>query len=180
MTLERRPGGDADDVRRDLGAAMASADRREGVSTRHDARPPALEAAAIASSTSRSTFPEAFNSVSFINVQADGTATCLHERRAPGEGARRWALLTRLSLPQGGSRAEPRVPRRLYDPELDGAGRVGCEVKGGKGVRARVGNTSSGTCMREEGAKSVCGPKLTDQIVFKRRVKKLGCVLDSL
>ena len=77
QTLERRSGGYADDVRRHLGAAMASADRREGVSTRHDAHPPALEAAAIASSTSRSTFPEAFNSVSFINVQADGTATGL-------------------------------------------------------------------------------------------------------
>ena len=52
--------------------------------------------------------------------------------------------------------------------------RVGHGVKGGKGVRARVGNTSSGTCTREEEAKSVCGPKLTDQIVFKGRVRKLG------
>jgi len=42
------------------------------------------------------------------------------------------------------------------------------------GIRARVGNTSSGACMREEGAKSVCGPKLTDQIVFKGRVRQLG------
>ena len=58
--------------------------------------------------------------------------------------------------------------------------RVGREVKGGKGVRARVGNTSSGTCTREEEVRSVCGPKLIDQIVFKRRVRKLGCVLDSL
>ena len=48
------------------------------------------------------------------------------------------------------------------------------EVKGGKGFRARVGNMSSGTCMLEGGAKSVCGPKLTDQIVFKGRVRKLG------
>ena len=39
---------------------------------------------------------------------------------------------------------------------------------------------STGTCMREEGAKSVCGPKLTDQIVFKGRVRKLGRALDSL
>jgi hypothetical protein len=31
MTIERRSGGDADDVRRDLGAAMASAARRERV-----------------------------------------------------------------------------------------------------------------------------------------------------
>ena len=34
--------------------------------------------------------------------------------------------------------------------------------------------------MLEGEAKSVCGPKLTDQIVFKGRVRKLGCVLDSL
>jgi hypothetical protein len=57
MTLERRSGGDADDVRRDLGAAMASAARREGASARqHDARPLALEAAAIASNDSCSNF----------------------------------------------------------------------------------------------------------------------------
>ena len=83
MTLERRPGGDADDVRRDLGAAMASAARREGVSPRHDDLPLVLEAAAIASSAYRSNFPEAFNSVSFINVQADGTTACSpREQRA--------------------------------------------------------------------------------------------------
>ncbi len=34
--------------------------------------------------------------------------------------------------------------------------------------------------MREEGANSVCGPKLNDQIVFKGRVKKLGRVPDTL
>ena len=39
---------------------------------------------------------------------------------------------------------------------------------------------SSGTCGLEGEAESVCGPKLTDQIVFKGRVRKLGCVLDSL
>ena len=50
----------------------------------------------------------------------------------------------------------------------------GARSQRGEGVRARVGNTSSGTCMREQGAKSVCGPKLTDQIVFKGRVRKLG------
>jgi hypothetical protein len=122
MTLDRRSGGNTDDVRRDLGAAMASAARREGVSTRHDDRPLALEEAAIASSASRSNFPEAFNSVSFINVQTDGTATGLRERGAPGEGVRRWTLLTRPSMPQGDSSGEPRVPRRLYDPEMDGAG----------------------------------------------------------
>jgi hypothetical protein len=58
--------------------------------------------------------------------------------------------------------------------------RVGREVKGGKGLMARVGNMSSGTCMREEGANSVCGPKLNDQIVFKGRVRKLGRVPDSV
>jgi hypothetical protein len=47
LTLERQPGGDAVSVRRDLGAEMASAARREGVTARqHDARPLALEAAA--------------------------------------------------------------------------------------------------------------------------------------
>jgi hypothetical protein len=123
MTLERQSGGDADDVRRDLVAAMASAARREGVSTRHDDRPLALEAAAFASNASRSNFPEAFNSVSFINVQADGTAAGgPRERRAPGEVARRWTLLTRQSMPQDGSCAAPPVPRCLYDPEVDGAG----------------------------------------------------------
>jgi hypothetical protein len=39
---------------------------------------------------------------------------------------------------------------------------------------------SSGTFMREEGANSVCGPKLNDQIVFKGRVRTLGRVPDSL
>jgi hypothetical protein len=43
---------------------------------------------------------------------------------------------------------------------------------------ARVGNMSSGTCMREEGANSVRGPKLNDQIVLKGRVGKLGRVPD--
>jgi hypothetical protein len=108
MTLERRPGGNADDVRRDLGAAMASAARREGVSTRHDVRPLAFEQAAIASSASRSTFPEAFSSVSFIDVQTDGTAA--GGPRAHGEGARRWTLLSRQSLAQDASRAGPPFP----------------------------------------------------------------------
>jgi hypothetical protein len=130
MTLERRPGGDADDVRRDLGAAMASAARREGVSTRHDARPLALEEAAIASSASRSTFPEAFSSVSFIRAQADGPAT--GGPRAHGEVARRWTLLSRESMQQDASRAGPPVPRRLYDPEV---GWGGCCV----GIRSGVG-----------------------------------------
>jgi hypothetical protein len=34
--------------------------------------------------------------------------------------------------------------------------------------------------MCEEGANSVCGPKLNDQIVFKGSVRKLGRVPDSL
>jgi hypothetical protein len=38
----------------------------------------------------------------------------------------------------------------------------GGEVKGGQGLRSRVGNMSSGTCMHEEGAKSACGPKPND------------------
>ena len=43
-----------------------------------------------------------------------------------------------------------------------------------------VSNHAGGTCTREEGANSVCGPKLNDQIVFKGRVRKLGRVPDSL
>jgi hypothetical protein len=37
-------------------------------------------------------------------------------------------------------------------------------VNGQDPSRARVGNMSSGTYMLEGEAKSVCGPKLTDQI----------------
>jgi len=47
----------------------------------------------------------------------------------------------------------------------------GVRSQRGRGFRARVGNMSSWTCMREEEAKSVCGPKLIDQIVFKGRVR---------
>ena len=36
-------------------------------------------------------------------------------------------------------------------------------ARGQKGFTAKVGNMSSGTCMREEGANSVCGPKLNDE-----------------
>ena len=43
---------------------------------------------------------------------------------------------------------------------------------------------SGGVCARvgvgEGVGVGVGGPKLIDQIVFKRRVRKLGCVLDSL
>jgi hypothetical protein len=39
---------------------------------------------------------------------------------------------------------------------------------------ARVGNMSSGTCMREEEANSARGPELDDQIVIKRRTGELG------
>jgi hypothetical protein len=45
---------------------------------------------------------------------------------------------------------------------------------------ARVGNMSSGTCMREEGANSARGSKLNDQIVLEGRVGKLGRVPDFL
>ena len=38
----------------------------------------------------------------------------------------------------------------------------------------RVGNMSSGTCMREEEANSARGPELDDQIVSKRRTGELG------
>ena len=58
--------------------------------------------------------------------------------------------------------------------------RVGREVKGEKGFIARVGNMSSGTCMRAEGANSVRGPNLNDQILLNGRVGKLGRVPDFL
>jgi hypothetical protein len=41
---------------------------------------------------------------------------------------------------------------------------------------ARVGNMSSGTCMREEEANSARGPELDDQIVFNRKTRELGVV----
>ena len=48
--------------------------------------------------------------------------------------------------------------------------RVGREVRGGEGFMARVGNMSSGTCMREEAANSASarGPELDDLVVIKR------------
>ena len=52
----------------------------------------------------------------------------------------------------------------------------GARSQGGKGVMVSVGNMSSGTCMREEGANSACGPELNDQIVIKGREGKLGVV----
>ena len=54
--------------------------------------------------------------------------------------------------------------------------RVGREIRGVKGFMARVGNMSSGTCLREEGANSARGPELHDQIVIKGRAGKLGVV----
>ena len=41
---------------------------------------------------------------------------------------------------------------------------------------ARVGNMSSGTCVREEEANSTRGPELDEQIVFKRKTGELGVV----
>jgi hypothetical protein len=58
--------------------------------------------------------------------------------------------------------------------------RVGREVKEGKGFMARVGSMSSGTCMCEEGANNVCGPKLNNQIALKGRVGKLRRVPEFL
>ncbi len=147
MTLERQSGGDADGVRRDLGAEMASAARREGVPARqHDARPSALETAARASHTSRRSFPEAFGAVSFIDVPADGTATggSQEQRRTSGEGQTRWTLLTRQAL-TGASHAEPPVLRRLYDPEVDGAGhQVRVDNNFDPAAAARGGPTRAG------------------------------------
>ena len=55
---------------------------------------------------------------------------------------------------------------RFYGPTLHRKEKR--EVKGGKGFRARVGNMSSGTCMREEDANNARGPELDDQIVITR------------
>jgi hypothetical protein len=41
---------------------------------------------------------------------------------------------------------------------------------------ARVGNMSSGTCMREEEANIARGPELDDQIVIERKTGELGVV----
>ena len=61
--------------------------------------------------------------MSFINVPANGTATGgPRERRTQGEGEWLWTLLTRPSMPCDASHTEPPVPRRLYDPEVDGEG----------------------------------------------------------
>jgi hypothetical protein len=43
--------------------------------------------------------------------------------------------------------------------------RVGLEVRGGEGLMTRVGNMSSGTCMREEETNITRRPELDDQIV---------------
>jgi hypothetical protein len=50
----------------------------------------------------------------------------------------------------------------------------GARSQGGEGIYGRVGNMSSGTCMREEEANSARGPELDDQIVIKRRTGELG------
>jgi hypothetical protein len=65
----------------------------------------------------------------------------------------------------GGVRSGPGVARTIllfHTISARPSKQMGREVKGGKGFRARVGNMSSGTCMREEGAKSACGPKPND------------------
>jgi hypothetical protein len=43
------------------------------------------------------------------------------------------------------------------------AQKSGARGQRGKGLTAKVGNVSSGTCTCEEGSNSVCGPKLNDQ-----------------
>jgi hypothetical protein len=62
---------------------------------------------------------------------------------------------------------------RSYFAQKGGARSQG----GGKGLMARVGNMSSGTCMREEEANIARGPELDDQIVIKRKTGELGVVL---
>jgi hypothetical protein len=50
----------------------------------------------------------------------------------------------------------------------------GARGQKGKGVTAKVGNMSSGTCTCEEGANRACGPKLNDQRGVKKGGGKLG------
>ena len=64
------------------------------------------------------------------------------------------------------------ITRRCYGPTSHR--REEREVKRGKGVTAKVGNMSSGTCTCEEGANRACGPKLNDQRGVKKGQGKLG------
>jgi hypothetical protein len=98
-------------------------------------------------------------------VFAGGTCGSVHvesfnkNMKALGVLESKWDLI-RQKLVMRLLEEQKRSRTRCYGPTWHR--RVGREVKGGKGFRARVGNMSSGTCMREEGANSVCGPKLND------------------
>jgi len=61
---------------------------------------------------------------------------------------------------------------RCYGPTSHRKG--GREVKGGKGLMAKVGSMSSGTYKCKVRADSVCGTKMLDQVRCKGRVKELG------
>ena len=54
---------------------------------------------------------------------------------------------------------------RCYGPTSHRKG--GPEVKGGKGLMAKVGSMSSGTCTCKARADSVCGTKMHDQVGCK-------------
>jgi hypothetical protein len=54
---------------------------------------------------------------------------------------------------------------RCYGPTSHRKG--GREVKGGKGLMAKVGSMSSGTCTCEVRADKVCGTKIHDQVGCK-------------
>ena len=56
----------------------------------------------------------------------------------------------------------------------------GARSQGGEGIHGKGREHVNGTCMREEGANSVRGPKPNDQILLRGRVGKLGRVPDFL
>jgi hypothetical protein len=91
-------------VRRDLGAEMASAARRDTGHIRHDARPPALET----SRTAREYFPQAYATLAFLGGGAPLTvaaASAARGRRVAGGGEgtqgeqdNRWSILSRTPM----------------------------------------------------------------------------------
>ena len=104
-------------MRRDLGAEMASAARRDTGHIRHDARPPALET----SRTAREYFPQAYATLAFLGGGAPLTvaaASAAGGRRVAGGGEgtqgeqdNRWSILSRT--PMTGHRRVRRRPGRV-------------------------------------------------------------------
>ena len=128
LTLRRPAGGEEDDVRRDLGAEMASAARRDTGHLRHDARPPALDPSRAA----RESFPQAYASLAFLGGGAPLTvaaASAAGGQRVAGRGEgtqggqdNRWSILSRPPVTGPSQSTAPSGALRLYDPDIDGTG----------------------------------------------------------